>query len=81
MQAISNRIPLTHGIEAARQLADGASLGASRPARHELLVGVAYGLVGYGLLRFFEWQSRSHADPGDRMRRPCACSGPAGAST
>ncbi len=27
MQAISERVPLTHGIEAARRVADGASLG------------------------------------------------------
>jgi hypothetical protein len=24
-------------------------------------VGLGYGVVGYGLLRFFEWQSRVHA--------------------
>jgi ABC-2 type transport system permease protein len=62
MQAISDVTPLTHGIEAARLLADGASLGSvDHLISQELLVGLGYGLVGYGLIRFFEWQSRVHA--------------------
>ena len=62
MRAISEVTPLTHGIEAARLLADGASLGSvDHLIGQELLVGFAYGLVGYGLLRFLEWQSRVHA--------------------
>jgi ABC-2 type transport system permease protein len=62
MQAISQVTPLTHAIEAARLLADGASLGSvDHLIAEEVLVGAAYGLVGYGLLRFFEWQSRVHA--------------------
>jgi ABC-2 type transport system permease protein len=62
MRAISEVTPLTHGIEAARLLADGASLGAvDHLLANEVLVGVGYGLVGYGLLRFMEWQSRVHA--------------------
>ena len=62
MRAISEVTPLTHGIEAARELADGASLGAvDHLIGEELLVGFAYGAVGYALLRFMEWQSRVHA--------------------
>jgi ABC-2 type transport system permease protein len=62
MQAISELTPLTHGIEAARQLADGASLGSvDHLIGQELLVGLGYGVVGYLLLRFFERQSRVHA--------------------
>jgi ABC-2 type transport system permease protein len=62
MQAISNVVPLTHGIEAARLLADGASLGAvDRLIAQEALVGIAYGVIGYSLLRFMEWQSRISA--------------------
>jgi ABC-2 type transport system permease protein len=62
MQAIAEVTPLTHGIEAARLLADGASLGSvDHLVGQELLVGLGYGIVGYGLLRFFEWQSRVHA--------------------
>jgi ABC-2 type transport system permease protein len=62
MRAISEVTPLTHGIEAARQLADGASLAAvDHLLAQELLVGLGYGLVGYALLRFMEWRSRVHA--------------------
>jgi ABC-2 type transport system permease protein len=62
MQAISEVVPLTHGIEAARLLADGSPLGAvDQLIAEEVLVGVVYGLIGYGLLRFFEWQGRVHA--------------------
>jgi ABC-2 type transport system permease protein len=62
MQAISEVVPLTHGIEAARLLADGASLGSvDHLIAQELLVGAVYGLVGYGFVRFFEWQGRAHA--------------------
>jgi ABC-2 type transport system permease protein len=62
MRAISDVTPLTHGIEAARLLADGASLGSvDHLIAQELLVGTGYGFAGYALLRFFEWQGRVHA--------------------
>jgi ABC-2 type transport system permease protein len=62
MRAISEVIPLTHAIEAARLLANGASLGAvDYLLAQELLVGFGFGLTGYTLLRFLEWQSRVHA--------------------
>ena len=62
MQAISERVPLTHGIEAARLLADGAALSdVDHLIAQELLVGLGYGVAGYALIRFFEWQSRVHA--------------------
>jgi ABC-2 type transport system permease protein len=62
MQAISDVVPLTHGIEAARLLADGASLASvDHLIAHELLVGAVYGFIGYGFVRFFEWQGRVHA--------------------
>ena len=62
MSAISNVIPLTHGIEAGRQIADGATLGdVSGLLGAEALVGVAYGVVGYALLRFFEIQAFRNA--------------------
>lgn len=62
MRAISAVTPLTHGIEAARLLADGASLGSvDHLIAQEVLLGAGYGVVGYGMLRFFEWQSRVHA--------------------
>jgi ABC-2 type transport system permease protein len=62
MQAISNRIPLTHGIEAARQVADGASIGdVSGLLATEAVIGIAYTLVGYAVLRFMELESRRRA--------------------
>ncbi len=62
MQAISNRIPLTHGIEAARDLANGASLGdVSGLLATEFGIGVVYTVVGYGALRYMEHESRKRA--------------------
>jgi ABC-2 type transport system permease protein len=62
MRAISDVTPLTHGIEAARSLADGATLGSvDHLIAQELLVGAVYGLVGYSLIRVFEWQGRVRA--------------------
>jgi hypothetical protein len=52
-------LPFTHAIEAARQVAAGASLGDVRGLLGaELLVGVIYGVAGYALLRWMEVQSR-----------------------
>jgi ABC-2 type transport system permease protein len=62
MQAISNRIPLTHGIEAARQVADGATIGdVSGLLATEAVIGIAYTLIGYAVLRFMELESRRRA--------------------
>ena len=62
MQAISDRIPLTHGIRAARELADGASLGhVSGLLLTELAIGVVYMAVGYYGLRWMEQASRRRA--------------------
>jgi ABC-2 type transport system permease protein len=62
MQAISERIPLTHGIEAARQVADGATLqDVSGLLATEAVIGIAYTLVGYAVLRFMELESRRRA--------------------
>lgn len=59
MSTTAQGLPLTHGIEAARKLADGASftsvgglLGA------EAAIGTAYVVLGYVLLRFVEFESR-----------------------
>jgi ABC-2 type transport system permease protein len=62
MSFISQGLPLTHGIEAARRLADGQSLSAvAGLIGAEALVGVVYMALGYGLLLFMEQQGRSHA--------------------
>ena len=62
METASRGIPFTHSIEAARELADGASLTSILGLiGRELIVGGAYLAVGYALLRFFEVQGRRHA--------------------
>ena len=62
MQTIANSIPLTHGIQAARELADGATLGdVAGLIGTELLIGVIYTVIGYQALRFMESQSRKRA--------------------
>jgi ABC-2 type transport system permease protein len=59
MSFLSQGLPLTHGIEAARRLAEGQSLGTvGGLVGAEALVGGAYGVLGYIGLRFMEWQSR-----------------------
>ena len=61
MSSISNVLPLTHGISAARSLADGATLGdVTDQVGAEALVGLAYAIAGYLLLRMLERQSRVH---------------------
>jgi ABC-2 type transport system permease protein len=62
MRAVSDYIPFTHAIAAARQLVDGASLSSVLDlVGTEVIIGVAYGIAGYLLLRFFENQGRRHA--------------------
>jgi ABC-2 type transport system permease protein len=62
MRATSNLLPLTHGIEAARQLADGATLGhVAGLVTKEATIGAVYGVAGYALVRYMERQSRVHA--------------------
>jgi ABC-2 type transport system permease protein len=65
MQAISYRVPLTHGIEAARRVANGASLsGVSHLLVSEAAIGVVYTVLGYQLLRLMERESRKRASLG-----------------
>lgn len=60
IQTLGNCIPLTHGIRAARALAAGAPFTkAFAQIRDELLVGLAYFVVGLLLLRYFERDGRS----------------------
>lgn len=62
MQAVSEGIPFTHGIEAARRLADGASLGdVGGLVATEALIGVAYGAAGFWLIRLMELVGRRYA--------------------
>jgi ABC-2 type transport system permease protein len=62
LAAIGRSLPLTHGIQAARGIADGAALGdVSRLVVVEALIGLAYGAVAYGLFRLFEAEGRRRA--------------------
>ena len=59
---ISEGLPFTHAIEAARLLADGASFSSvAGLVGTELLIGLFYATVGYLVLRFMEVQSRRYA--------------------
>jgi ABC-2 type transport system permease protein len=62
MQSVSNVLPFTHGIDAARQVADGASLSdVSGLLAAEVALGLVYGLLGYLLIRGAEQLSFRHA--------------------
>ena len=62
VRAISEVIPLTHGIAAARRLADGAALAdVSGLLATELAIGVSYLVRALVLLRFFEYEGRRSA--------------------
>ncbi|MEK6274109.1 MAG: ABC transporter permease [Actinomycetota bacterium] len=62
MQAIGRVLPLTHGIEAARQIAEGATLGdVSGLVWTEAGLGACYAALGYALLRYFEIDGRRRA--------------------
>jgi ABC-2 type transport system permease protein len=62
MQAVAQVLPLTHGIDAARQVADGASLGdVTGLVLTEAGIGACYAALAYGLLRYFEFDGRRRA--------------------
>ena len=61
-QVLSHGLPLRHGIEAARELAGGATLGhVGGLVAAEAVVGLVYGLLGFSMLRAFEALSRRRA--------------------
>ncbi|MGZ8737907.1 MAG: ABC transporter permease [Nocardioides sp.] len=62
MEAVGRWLPLTHAIEAARLIADGATLGSvSGLIGRELALGVGYGAVGLVALRLLEAEGRRRA--------------------
>ena len=62
MEAVAGWVPMTHAIAAAREVADGAALGAvTGELARELAIGVAYGVIGFATLRYMERQSFRHA--------------------
>jgi ABC-2 type transport system permease protein len=62
LATIGRGLPLTHGIEAARELADGASLDdVAGLVGTEAAIGIVWGVLGCVLLRVFEVESRRRA--------------------
>jgi ABC-2 type transport system permease protein len=62
MEAIGRAVPLTHGIEAAREVVAGATLGeVSGLVWTELAIGLTYVAAAFVLFRFFEVQGRRNA--------------------
>ena len=62
MQVVGSGMPLTHGIAAARRIADGASLSSvGGLIAKEAVIGVCYFALGYVLLRLFEAEGRRRA--------------------
>ena len=60
VRTIASGVPLTHGIDAARQVANGASVGqVGNLLGAELGIAAAYFAVGVLLLRVFERQARA----------------------
>jgi ABC-2 type transport system permease protein len=62
LQSVSNVVPLTHGIEAARAIADGASLArVDHLVWTELGIGTCYAAGAFGLFKLFEFEGRRRA--------------------
>jgi ABC-2 type transport system permease protein len=62
LQTISSGIPLTHGIQAAREIAGGAGIGdVSDLLVKEAAVGAVYLVIGLLMLRLFEYEGRRTA--------------------
>jgi ABC-2 type transport system permease protein len=59
LQTIASGVPLTHGIQAARAIANGASIAASADLlAKEVAIGGVYLAVGLFMLRLFEFEGR-----------------------
>jgi ABC-2 type transport system permease protein len=62
METVSRGLPLTHGIEAAREIASGASLSdVGDLVWTEAAIGTTYAALAYVLFRFFEAEGRRRA--------------------
>jgi ABC-2 type transport system permease protein len=62
LEAIGRALPLTHGIEAAREVAAGAPLSAvDHLLATEAAIGAVYALLAYGIFRWLEIESRRRA--------------------
>lgn len=62
MQAVSQVLPFTHGLQAVRLAADGAGLDqVGGLILAELLIGIAYAVLAFFLFRFLEASARRNA--------------------
>jgi ABC-2 type transport system permease protein len=62
MQAVSEYLPVTHGLRAARRVADGAPLSDVRGLLGaELAIGLSYAALGFLWLRRLELVARRGA--------------------
>jgi len=62
MEAVAQWLPMTHAIEAAREIAAGGTLGSvAGLIGRELALGVGYGAVGLVALRLLEAEGRRRA--------------------
>ncbi|MEV8511456.1 ABC transporter permease [Dactylosporangium sp. NPDC051484] len=62
MAAVAHWLPLTHGIDAARRVAAGATLGEVRGDLYaEAGLGLLFAAAGLAMLAWFERESRRHA--------------------
>ncbi len=62
LSQIGRLLPLTHGIAAARSIAGGDNLGSvGGLVWTELGIGVAWGALAFGLVRWFEFEGRRRA--------------------
>ena len=62
MEAIGRAIPMTHGIEAARRIVDGATLSdVGGLVATEAAIGAVYAVCAYALFRLFEAEGRRRA--------------------
>lgn len=62
MQAISQLLPFTHGLEAVRQAADGAGLDqVGGLIAMEFGIGIAYAVAAFGLFSYLERSARQNA--------------------
>ena len=62
MAAISDWLPITHGIQAGRRVADGETLGDVRGlVAWEFALGTAFAIGGYALIRVMEREARRRA--------------------
>ena len=62
MQFVSHLLPFTHGLQAIRQAADGAGLGAvGGLIGLELLIGCVYAVAAFGLFQWLERSARRNA--------------------